>query len=30
VLWRIDPGRGGEARAVRILGLIIDGLRAGS
>jgi AcrR family transcriptional regulator len=29
VLWRIDPARGGEARAVRILDLIVDGLRAG-
>ncbi|MFI6460692.1 TetR/AcrR family transcriptional regulator [Streptomyces sp. NPDC050528] len=28
VLWRLDPARGGEARAVRILGLIVDGLRA--
>jgi len=28
VLWRIDPGRGGEARAARILDLIIDGLQA--
>jgi len=28
VLWRIDPEHGGEARAVRILDLIIDGLRA--
>lgn len=28
VLWRIDPRRGGEARAARILDLIIDGLRA--
>lgn len=28
VLWRIDPERGGEARAARILDLIIDGLRA--
>ena len=28
VLWRIDPQRGGEARADRILDLIIDGLRA--
>lgn len=28
VLWRIDPARGGEARAARILGLIVDGLRA--
>ncbi|HWM96092.1 MAG TPA: TetR/AcrR family transcriptional regulator [Streptosporangiaceae bacterium] len=27
VLWRIDPGRGGEDRAARILDLIIDGLR---
>jgi AcrR family transcriptional regulator len=27
VLWRIDPARDGEARAARILGLIIDGLR---
>ncbi|MFF6986855.1 hypothetical protein [Streptomyces sp. NPDC010273] len=30
VLWRLDPARGGEARAGRILGLIVDGLRAGS
>ncbi|MFE3167875.1 hypothetical protein [Streptomyces sp. NPDC059224] len=30
VLWRIDPARGdAEARAARILGLIVDGLRAG-
>jgi AcrR family transcriptional regulator len=28
VLWRIDPRRGGEARAARILDLIIDGLQA--
>ncbi|HEY2286236.1 MAG TPA: hypothetical protein VGH88_10890 [Streptosporangiaceae bacterium] len=28
VLWRIGPDNGGEARAARILGLIIDGLRA--
>ena len=28
VLWRIDPARGGEARAARILDLIVDGLRA--
>ena len=28
MLWRIDPGRGGEARAARILDLIIDGLQA--
>lgn len=28
VLWRIDPARGGEARAVRILDLIVDGIRA--
>jgi AcrR family transcriptional regulator len=28
VLWRIDPERGGEARAARILDLIIDGLQA--
>ncbi|MGW7418704.1 hypothetical protein ACWGJB_01260 [Streptomyces sp. NPDC054813] len=28
VLWRIDPARGGaEARAARILRLIVDGLR---
>jgi hypothetical protein len=27
VLWRIDPARGGEARAARILDLIVDGLR---
>jgi AcrR family transcriptional regulator len=27
VLWRIDPARGGEARAARILGLVVDGLR---
>ena len=30
VLWRIDPERDGEARAERILGLIIDGLREGT
>ncbi|MET7677032.1 TetR/AcrR family transcriptional regulator [Streptomyces seoulensis] len=28
VLWRIDPSRDGEARAERILNLIVDGLRA--
>jgi AcrR family transcriptional regulator len=28
VLWRIDPRHGGEARAARILDLIIDGLQA--
>ena len=28
VLWRIDPARNGEARAARILDLIVDGLRA--
>ncbi|WP_405866318.1 MULTISPECIES: TetR/AcrR family transcriptional regulator [unclassified Streptomyces] len=28
VLWRIDPARGGEERAERILALIVDGLRA--
>lgn len=28
VLWRIDPARGGEVQAGRILTLIIDGLRA--
>ena len=28
VLWRIDPEHGGEARAARILDLIVDGLRA--
>jgi AcrR family transcriptional regulator len=28
VLWRIDPEHGGEARAARILDLIIDGLQA--
>ncbi|MFG2944267.1 TetR/AcrR family transcriptional regulator [Streptomyces adustus] len=28
VLWRIDPARDGEARAARILALVIDGLRA--
>ncbi|MEU4171065.1 TetR/AcrR family transcriptional regulator [Streptomyces sp. NPDC026665] len=27
VLWRIDPARGGEVRAARILDLIVDGLR---
>jgi hypothetical protein len=30
VLWRIGPDRGGEARAERILSLIIDGLREGT
>lgn len=30
VLWRIDPERGGEARAERILDLIVDGLREGT
>ncbi|MEU3978819.1 TetR/AcrR family transcriptional regulator [Streptomyces sp. NPDC026672] len=28
VLWRIDPAHDGEARAARILELIVDGLRA--
>jgi len=28
-LWRIDPGPDAEARATRLLDLIIDGLRAG-
>nr|WP_203614762.1 TetR/AcrR family transcriptional regulator [Streptomyces sp. SID13726] len=28
VLWRIDPARGGEERAARILELIVDGLRS--
>ncbi len=28
VLWGIDPAREGEARTERILGLIVDGLRA--
>ena len=28
VLWRLDPARDGETRAARILGLIVDGLRA--
>lgn len=28
VLWRIDPARGGEEQARRILTLVIDGLRA--
>ncbi|WP_155359023.1 TetR/AcrR family transcriptional regulator [Acrocarpospora macrocephala] len=28
VLWRIDPARDGEARAARILTLVIDGLLA--
>jgi AcrR family transcriptional regulator len=28
VLWRIDPARGGEERAERILALVVDGLRA--
>ncbi|WP_051183477.1 TetR/AcrR family transcriptional regulator [Streptomyces sp. HGB0020] len=28
VLWRIDPARGGEERARRILALVVDGLRA--
>lgn len=27
VLWRIDPARDGQARAARILNLILDGLR---
>lgn len=27
VLWRIDPARGGQAQAARILDLIIDGLK---
>jgi AcrR family transcriptional regulator len=29
VLWRIDPATDGQAKAERILGLIVDGLRAG-
>ncbi|MFF7751068.1 hypothetical protein ACFZCP_17810 [Streptomyces sp. NPDC007971] len=29
VVWRIDPARNSEARAARILELIVDGLRAG-
>ncbi len=28
VLWRIPPGPGAEARAERLLNLIIDGLQA--
>jgi hypothetical protein len=27
-LWRIEPGRAGEARARRLLNLVIDGLQA--
>jgi hypothetical protein len=27
-LWRIEPGREGEARGRRLLDLVIDGLRA--
>jgi hypothetical protein len=27
-LWRIEPGRAGEARAERLLDLVIDGMRA--
>ncbi len=30
VLWRLDPANDGEARAARIVELIIDGLRARS
>ena len=30
VLWRIDPAGGGQAQAVRILDLIVDGLRTRS
>ena len=30
VLWRIDPTAEGEARAARILDLIVDGLRSGA
>jgi AcrR family transcriptional regulator len=29
-LWRIDPGDDGQARAVRMLDLVVDGLRAGA
>ena len=29
-LWRIDPGPGAEARAARLLDLVMDGLRAGA
>jgi len=28
VLWRTDPAQGGEARAARLLDLIVDGLRS--
>lgn len=29
-LWRIDPGPGAETKAARLLGLVMDGLRAGA
>jgi hypothetical protein len=29
-LWRIDPGDDSEARAARMLDLVMDGLRAGA
>ena len=29
-LWRIEPGRDGEARAKRLLALVMDGLKAGA
>jgi hypothetical protein len=29
-LWRIGPGEEGEARAARLLDLVIDGLRLGA
>jgi AcrR family transcriptional regulator len=29
-LWRIDPGDDGQARAARMLDLVVDGLRAGA
>ncbi|GII57711.1 TetR family transcriptional regulator [Planotetraspora thailandica] len=29
-LWRVSPGEEGEARAARLLDLVVDGLRAGA
>jgi AcrR family transcriptional regulator len=29
-LWRIDPGPGADARAARLLDLVVDGLRSGA
>jgi hypothetical protein len=29
-LWRVSPGEEGEARAARLIDLVIDGLRLGA